>query len=300
MTKLDLLYELYNVHSPSHEEDRMIEFLKNKLESMGLNPKIDQWGNIYVTKGVSNTYPCIVSHTDEVFTKRSKEFEVIPIKNEIIIGYDNVTKNYHGLGADDKNGIWCCLRALEEFDVLKAAFFVSEEVGGIGSSNCNIGFFNDCRFVLQCDRRGNSDLITSVYSTRLCSRKFISDVKAKNYGYKETSGMFTDVYNLKTRGLNVSVCNISCGYYNPHTETEYTKIQDLHKCYNFVAHIIRDCTDVYQHNYEKISSYTKYGNNYYGYFNHGISSFDDLSDWYDEEEESRITSKKWYKDKNHY
>ncbi len=227
MKDLDLLIKLYNIHSPSNKEGKMISFIKNYIIKLGLTSKIDKWGNIYVEKGTSDTYPCICCHTDEVFTKRSKGYEVVTIKNEMIIGYDSDRKELHGLGADDKNGIWCALKALEKFDVLKAVFFTSEEIGGIGSSNCDTLFFNNCRFVVQCDRRGDSDFITSVYYTDLCSKEFIKDVNPKSYGYKEMTGMFTDVYNLKSKGLNISVCNVSCGYYNPHLNNEFTKIQDL-------------------------------------------------------------------------
>jgi putative aminopeptidase FrvX len=268
MSKLDLLYELYGVHSPSGHEGPMITFIKSKLKALELKFSMDEWGNIYVQKGLAISYPCIVAHMDEVHTRRSKGYEIIPIRDEIIVGYDRDVKDYHGIGADDKNGIWCCLRALEDFDVLKVAFFTEEETGGTGSMNSNLKFFRDCRFVLQCDRKGSSDFVTDIYGTGLCSKRFIKDADLKTYGYKETFGMFTDVYNLKTRNLSVSVCNMSCGYYNPHTKTELTNIADLYKCYDFVSHIIKDCTIVYQHTYVK--KYSNYYGNYgggYDYFN---------------------------------
>jgi hypothetical protein len=269
----------------------MIEFIKAKLTELGLTFVMDEWGNIYVQKGLAVDYPCVVAHMDEVHTKRSKGFETIPVKDEIIIGYDKILRDYHGIGADDKNGIWVCLRALEEFDTLKVAFFTEEETGGTGSMNCNLKFFSNCRFVLQCDRKGNSDFITDIYCTDLCSKRFIKDVALKAYGYKEESGMFTDVYNLKSRKLNISVCNISCGYYNPHTKTEFTNIEDLYKCYNFVSHIIRDCTIVYNHTY--VRKYPAVGS--YGHFqNWGASSnfrnyykqrYGSYGDFYDEEDD---------------
>jgi putative aminopeptidase FrvX len=274
MSDLNLLYELYNVHSPSGIEGPMIEFIKAKLKKLELKFTIDEWGNIYVQKGLAANYPCIVAHMDEVHTKRSKGYEVITIRDEIIVGYDKLIKDYHGIGADDKNGIWCCLKALEDFEVLKVAFFTEEETGGTGSMNSNLKFFRDCRFVLQCDRKGNSDFVTEIYGTSLCSKKFIKDIDLKANGYKEATGMFTDIYNLKTRKLPISVCNMSCGYYNPHTKTELTNIEDLYKCYSFVSHIIENCTSVYQHTYVK--KYNYYGG--YDYFNSyggsaGVGSF---------------------------
>ncbi|EFK60177.1 LOW QUALITY PROTEIN: hypothetical protein HMPREF9008_04860, partial [Parabacteroides sp. 20_3] len=42
----------------------------------------------------------------------------------------------------------------------------------------------------------------------------------------------------KRNGLEVSCVNLSCGYYEPHTDNEYTILADLCKCYRFVRHII--------------------------------------------------------------
>lgn len=43
---------------------------------------------------------------------------------------------------------------------------------------------------------------------------------------------------FERNGLEVSCINLSCGYYEPHTDNEYTVVADLCKCYRFVRHII--------------------------------------------------------------
>lgn len=68
----------------------------------------------------------------------------------------------------------------------------------------------------------------------------------------------TDVEVLKERGLSVSAVNISCGYYNPHTDDEITVKRDLEKCWKLVQHIIEDCTEVYPHEVGE--------NGYFGYY----------------------------------
>lgn len=45
---------------------------------------------------------------------------------------------------------------------MKVAFFVSEEIGCVGSRNADMGFFEDARFVIEPDRRGYEDLITNI------------------------------------------------------------------------------------------------------------------------------------------
>lgn len=108
-------------------------------------------------------------------------------------------------------------------------------------------FFDDCRFVLQCDRKGNSDFISDIYGNSLCSSQFIKDASLGEHGYKEERGMQTDVQTLRQRGLEISCANISCGYYYPHTPHEMTNIADLKKCLTLVEHIVENCREIYTH-----------------------------------------------------
>lgn len=262
---MELLTDLYKISSPSRKEKDMIRFITARLDAMSVPYELDKYGNIYATKGKSKTYPCVVSHTDEVHPKRSKGYEVVNFRNEIIFGYDAHQKHLLGIGADDKNGIWVCLKCLEEYEHMKCAFFMGEEEGCIGSNRANMAFFDDCRYVLQCDRKGNSDIITSISGTELCSEDFLSDIHLSDHGYKVTHGLQTDVAVLKKRGLEVSCVNLSCGYYNPHSHEEYTNIEDLYKCYRFVQHIIENCTENYPHHYNPYRGWFVGYNTYYPY-----------------------------------
>jgi hypothetical protein len=137
---------------------------------------------------------------------------------------------------------------LQKFDVLKVTFFVEEESGCTGSENAVMSFFDDCRFVLEIDRRNGGDFITTIGGwTSLCSQEFIDAVDPIKHGYHEEVGLMTDVEALKENGLKVSAANISCGYYNPHTDTEFTLWSELNNCLAFVEHIIVTCQDVYPH-----------------------------------------------------
>lgn len=258
---MKLLKKLYEISSPSRNEQVMCRFIKSLLIGMKVDFTEDKHGNIYATKGESDTYPCVVCHTDEVHDVREKGYKVIRY-NDIIFALNEETMELNGIGADDKNGIWVCLKALNDFDVIKCAFFVSEEVGCIGSSRADMTFFDDCRFVLQCDRKGNKDFIINASGTELCSPEFIEACHINEFGYEVERGLMTDVMTLKDLGLSVSACNISCGYYNPHSDNEMTRISDLFNCYEFVKSIIERCTNVYPHKapdyvYDKPCSTTK-------------------------------------------
>lgn len=259
-TTLDwrLLKKLYAIHSPSGKEDKMIAFLISYLKTL---PEVkvgkDVYGNLYAIKGKSETYPAICCHIDQVQCSYPRDFRAIETR-DIIFGFSAKEHSFCGLGADDKNGILIALEALKKYDSLKAVFFKEEEIGCRGSSACELSFFEDCRFVIQCDRKGNSDLITSIGCTDLCSEQFIIGLNAERFGYIETTGLMTDVEVLKERGLSVSAVNISCGYYNPHTDDEITVKRDLEKCWKLVQHIIEDCTEVYPHEVGE--------NGYFGYY----------------------------------
>ena len=211
----------------------------------------DKWGNLYITKGKATHYPCIAAHMDQVQRIHGRDFTAIETE-DIIFGYSPKNRRQEGLGADDKNGIWIALQCLKKYKVLKIALFTGEEIGCIGSSHARMEFFEDTRFVIQPDRRGFGDCITSIAGISLCSEEFIKDIGLKNFGYRETDGMMTDILALKERGLAVSCINLSCGYYEAHTDMEFTVKKDLLNCLRLVEHIIENCNNVYAHKGELI------------------------------------------------
>lgn len=265
----ELLEALYCLYSPSNGEKKMRKFIKKECIERGASVYSDN-GNLYVTKGESDTYPCIVAHTDQVQKNHSTDFKVM-VADDIIFGYSPKSKSQQGLGADDKNGIWIALQCLERFDVMKCAFFAGEEIGCVGSGKADMKFFKDVRFVIEPDRRNGDDLITSI-SGDICSDEFKAALPSKEFGYKETEGLMTDVEELCEKGVGVSCINFSCGYYHPHTDEECTSWSELCNALNFAIAIVENCTDVYKHEYTQYSRYSRY------------TRWDDYDydyDWYD-------------------
>lgn len=245
---MELLKQLFKIHSPSGNEKKMRRFIIWWIKSNIPRATIttDNIGNIYVKKGEAETYPCLASHIDQVQKTHSRDFQAIET-DDIIFGFSLNKKQQEGLGADDKVGIWIALRCLKRFDTLKAVFFVQEEIGCRGSSQCNMQFFDDCKYVIQCDRRNGRDLITNIGWTELCSEEFINALDADKFGYKETAGMITDVGQLKENGLEICCINLSCGYYEPHTDHEFVMKAEILNCLAFVEHIITNLTKAYPH-----------------------------------------------------
>lgn len=249
---LELLKEVLSIQTYSHDQEQMLEYLVNYIFGKeNITWQIDN-GNLYITKGDSETFPCIVAHMDTVHQITS-DLTIIQ-HNDLLGGYNMLEMNPTGIGGDDKVGVFIALSLLDELDDIKVAFFRDEEVGCEGSYLADMDFFNDCRFVLQADRRGNKDFIVDASGVELSSDRFRKDVKkiVKRYGYAFRSGMMTDVMALKENDIKCSVANVSCGYYRPHTATEYVVISDVKNCLELFHDICVSMTDIYYHEYRKI------------------------------------------------
>ena len=256
------LIEVLSIQSESYNQWRTFAYCVREAKRMGAMVQKDLEGNLYITKGESDVYPCLVAHMDTVHDigEDLKVFEI----NGALTGFNRCTMTQTGIGGDDKVGIFIALQCLELFDNIKVAFFVNEEVGCVGSYEADVKWFNDCSFVLQCDRKGNKDFIVKAGSVPLSSKSFQDDIlnTITSFGYKFGNGMMTDVMALKEIGLSCACANMSCGYYNPHEANEYVVLDDVENCLDMVKQIIVTCGGIiYPHLYEKevyrIPSYDK-------------------------------------------
>ncbi len=231
------LKDILKLQSVSYNQWRVFAYVVRELKGMGCNYYTFN-GCIYVTKGEADNYPCIVAHMDTVYNF-VEDLTLIEVDGSIT-GLNKVTMSQTGIGGDDKIGVYIALQCLRDVDNIKAVFFRDEETGCEGSYNNDKEFFDNCGFVLQCDRRGNNDFVTSAGGTQLASNEFQNDVAPilKRRRYQLAHGMMTDVMALKETGIECSMANISCGYYNPHTNQEYVNIQDVENCLRMVMEII--------------------------------------------------------------
>jgi putative aminopeptidase FrvX len=248
MMNFKLLKQLYQINSKSGKEEKIAEFIMDFIAKNYQNVivEFDTVGNLYITKGKADKYPVIAAHLDQVGSYQGAI--TIFRRENIMIGIGEHGKQVN-LGADDKNGIWIALELLRTEPVLKVVFFPGEEIGCVGSNACDMSFFDDAKFVIQCDRRNGKDFIYTAGCVPLCDFNFPSPQLKQKYGYINTTGLMTDVQTLKKRGLNVACCNLSCGYYNPHLETEYTDVGELINCLQFVREIVQT-VDYTPHEYK--------------------------------------------------
>lgn len=234
-----LLIEVLGWQSESNKEKEQIT--SNLLEKLAqisseLLIEEDTHGNIFVTKGEASLYPCIVSHLDQVH--KYAQNKTIFQNGDYLLAFDGPRQV--GTGGDDLVGVFMCLQLLEDYNFIKVVFFVAEEVGCIGSGACDLSYFDDCMFIGQADRKNNSDFINYSNGVQLFGEEFSTFVAPvlKDYNYKECVGISTDAGCLSKRNVGIACFNISCGYYNPHTSTEYVSIKDVTNCYNVICDII--------------------------------------------------------------
>ena len=77
---IQLLKRLYSIYSPSGKEQKMVRFLCSYINGLPgeISLEKDSFGNLYVTKGSGESYPCLVSHLDQVsHCRHSKDFRAV-------------------------------------------------------------------------------------------------------------------------------------------------------------------------------------------------------------------------------
>jgi hypothetical protein len=307
MFKEELLIEILGWQSESYKEkEQIIPTLKQylDLEDQSFTVDEDEHGNIYVTKGKADLYPCIVSHLDQVHKYNPNK--TIVANGDYLMAFDGARQI--GTGGDDLVGVFMCLNLLDAVDNIKIAFFLQEEVGCIGSYKADLSFFDDCMFIGQADRKGNEDFINHSNGVKLFNDEFSDFVKPilENYKYKECTGVATDAGALSKRGVGIACFNISCGYYNAHTSTEYVCVSDVHACYLLLSDLINAAnkrfvynrpvlqqvtrpissvrSDLYNKLYDRFRKHPKYvkSNKMSHAYGIAFSFFDDLVRKYDE------------------
>lgn len=236
------LKNVMSVQTTSFDTSRMNRFIINEVKNIPGAKAYRDKGNIYVEKGDADIYPCVVAHTDTVHDIE-KEFHVLECEGAMLAVNENFERV--GVGGDDKVGVFVALEILRSLDSCKVAFFRDEEVGCLGSKEADMSFFDDVAFVLQCDRTGYEDFVNNIYYTQLFTDEFskaVSDLLF-HYGRVESDGGLTDVYQLAENGLDVCVANLSCGYYDPHSDNEFIMINEVFATLDLVRDICQTLGD---------------------------------------------------------
>lgn len=198
-----------------------------------------------------------------------------------------------GIGGDDRCGIFMVLETIKELHC-SVIFTEDEEIGCIGANKfCKSGIEPSVplNYIIEFDRKNDNDAV--FYD---CDNpefeEFITD---KTIGFKTAYGSCSDISYIAPH-LGIAAVNLSCGYYNQHTQHEYVIMSEMMRNIERGKQLIRKPCDkfeyieaVYNYDYSKYKGYYGYGGygskKSYGGYN---DSFDDLSDVYDNIDEVAI------------
>lgn len=175
---------------------------------------------------------CLIAHIDTVFARPASTFFFDQEKNTLW--------SPHGLGADDRAGIYAILRLLEDGYRPSIIFTDLEEQGGIGAEALVSHFsacpFKDCKALIQLDRRGVND---SVYYD--CANSDF-EKKINSYGFDSNWGTFSDI-SIIAPVWDIAAVNLSVGYQNEHTIAEYLNMGQLENTITKVAKMLKECKE---------------------------------------------------------
>jgi dipeptidase D len=143
-------YALTQIPRPSKKEAKVIQFVKEFGENLGLETIVDEAGNVIIRKpatpGMENRKGVVLQgHLDMVPQKNSDkvhDFEKDPI--EAYIDGEWLTANGTTLGADNGMGVAAAMAVLEakdlEHPMVEALFTIDEETGMTGANELKPGF----------------------------------------------------------------------------------------------------------------------------------------------------------------
>ncbi|MFD2516842.1 aminoacyl-histidine dipeptidase [Salinimicrobium flavum] len=141
--------DLNAVPRPSKKEERVIEFMKNFGNNLGLETEVDEVGNVIIRKpatpGMENKKPVVLqSHLDMVHQKNNdSNFDFDNQGIEMYVDGDWVRARGTTLGADNGLGVATMMAILESKDIehppLEALFTIDEETGMTGAMGLKPG-----------------------------------------------------------------------------------------------------------------------------------------------------------------
>jgi putative aminopeptidase FrvX len=311
--KLQRLKEVLAIPTYSRNEELMIEYLENVLTEKGYEYQKDRLGNIFVTKGKSENFPCFVSHTDTVHYV-NPNLKVVQLEEDgktILTGIDSKTLKPSGIGGDDKCGVYLCLEMLDTLENVKIVFFVSEEIGCIGSREAvesNPKFFKNIGYAIQYDSPKGNSMSMSLMGKDLFNKKSefgerVSPLILEHGITDWAKHPYTDIWPLiDTFGF--SCLNLAAGYHRYHTAHEYVVVEEVENAFELGIKIYNELGENFYGRTEKVVTKVDY------LFNDEETSvlltededlfFDEDEDGYEYDDYNDVTEEYTYTSPRHY
>lgn len=299
--KIEKLKEILSIQSFYGREEKVRQYIVEWASDRGIDYYIDKLGNVYLTKGVSEYYPCMVAHMDtvhkintegieiveETYVKTNLDFSSVCDGKQVLRGYlkgkPQTRKNRTGCGGDDKCGVFLALEVMDKFDIMKCAFFISEEIGCIGSKDADPKFFENVAYAIQHDSPENDTISWYCSGYLLFNEKWAKPELVYNeeivQGFEGKIGdllykhgvrffarhPFTDVSQLK-KNFDFQCINLPAAYYHYHSVNECVLIEGIETAFNLSVEIIERLGNEKQEFEKQVPYYNNgYGNGGYYY-----------------------------------
>lgn len=219
----------------------VVDFVESFCNKNNFFFEKDLKGNIYITKGNAEFYPCVVAHMDTVhkdqvdLVDKGLLLDILHSSEEnltVLSAVNPINGMPTGIGGDDKCGVYICLELLNRIDNIKVAFFVEEECGMLGSKNLSAKFFKDVGYALQFDAPTKNWFSYSCSGVKLWSEEFfeiVEPILSDHFVDNISIDPFTDVVQIR-KYFDFCCAVLPTGYYDQHTSGEFVVEEHTLEC----------------------------------------------------------------------
>ena len=227
------------------DQKSLKKYVKSKLK-IRYDKVVCRDGYIYA----QGDFPVLlVAHLDTVHKSVPK----------VIVHNGGCISSPQGIGGDDRCGVYAILQIINKYKC-SVLFTEDEEIGGIGADKFCIDKFSESlvgtfNYIIELDRKGRNDAVFYDCDNKEFTKFITSAFWKKNYG------SFSDISYVAPH-LKAAAVNLSCGYFNAHTASEYVEIESLDECVRQVTALLERTDDT---KYEYVEAARMYGWSMYGY-----------------------------------
>ena len=192
------------------------EMLEKELQAMG-RETVSQDGFLYSP----GSHPILlVAHMDTVHEKQRGMPTDIYIDETDPDSPQGDLRSNRGVGGDDRAGCFIVMEIIKTLDC-HVVFCEDEEIHGVGAGQfCDTNIRPDVQFIVEFDRKKRDHAV--FYDCH--NEDFIKFVTS--FGYIEEIGSYSDISEIAPH-LNIAAVNLSTGYYNAHSTSEYIRIHEV-------------------------------------------------------------------------
>ena len=223
----------------------------------------------YVANALNETHSYVVNGDGYVFAQGSFPVLLVAHMDTVhqalphLIVYNKTLgaiSSPTGIGGDDRCGIYMVLEIVKRYNC-SVLFCEDEEIGGVGARKFTKSDVIDnleFNYIIEFDRKGANDAV--FYD---CENTEFTEFITKEF-YREAIGSFSDI-SIVAPELGCAAVNLSCGYYNAHTNDEYVVLADMDASIEAACKILERTTESDKFEYIEAAYNPNYANLYGAY-----------------------------------